>query len=465
MKNDPRGRADRQLIKLARAAQLTVEALDELRAQGANVDVEADGMTALHRAARNDDVPLVRALLERGADPNARAFRDRHVLQLIVPPAQTAQGDTPPEAIARALAMIDVLVDGGARLPAGLPLVDLMHGALPVLARLHALGADLEAANDDAERSIHRVIEPDAPAYVPVTEARSRPALVGWLIDRGVALDIPDGSGRTPLARALEVERTTPHAEASEVVARLQRAGAPPTSTQSPTERRCGQWIDEHGRASSFAEIATRHAEQPWLGWFLETDGLNDRDVVGPWQPRLLEGPLHLARDLVSGPGPWALVIEGDLISSGAVELSTDDYRVSSLVVLGDLRAPSLQVSGSARLQVEGAVVVDGVVSARNGDSGAALSVAGELRARVVLLDEHTCAAAGGGIRAIVVGSPAWPGLAPDVCPDPDHNAEIFVDDVLRDGALDFDAVRELVRGGASPFLPGIEASLQARRR
>ncbi|MEM1090662.1 MAG: ankyrin repeat domain-containing protein [Pseudomonadota bacterium] len=82
------------------------EEIRELVARGADVDTREMGFTALHAAAGNGHLELVRELLELGADPSAVGFQQRK-------PADMIQPDTPNAAQIRAV--LEAAIKGDTR--------------------------------------------------------------------------------------------------------------------------------------------------------------------------------------------------------------------------------------------------------------------------------------------------------------------------------------------------------------
>jgi hypothetical protein len=93
--------------------------------------------------------------------------------------------------------------------------------------------------------------------------------------------------------------------------------------------------LDELGHETSFEDIATRYRSHDLRSWFLETRDLVQTEV----RPRIIEGGVDVTHDLDTSDGPWAIIIDGDLVTTGDLSSTTDDYATSTLIVTGQLRA------------------------------------------------------------------------------------------------------------------------------
>ncbi|WP_342378314.1 hypothetical protein NVS55_03005 [Myxococcus stipitatus] len=227
--------------------------------------------------------------------------------------------------------------------------------------------------------------------------------------------------------------------------------------------------LDSMGREVSYEELAERLKGHELLRWLMDNRTLVDEEP----QPRLIEGSVEVTHDLVTGDGPWLLVILGDLVTTGDLRFRTDDYATSSLLVTGSLRARNVRYGGSARVAVDKDLVASGVIVGTGGDSEANLGVSGTLTARAVLLDAHTSiwATAGGprsvpeGFRTLVVGGRGWREFPLDFDIDElSLHAQTFVPEVLTRGLLDTDKALAHARTGGSPFLPDVERRLKEKR-
>ncbi|RKH57329.1 hypothetical protein [Corallococcus llansteffanensis] len=227
--------------------------------------------------------------------------------------------------------------------------------------------------------------------------------------------------------------------------------------------------LDEQGREVSFEELAERYRGHDLWAWFLENRTLVDTEV----RPRLIEGDLHISEDVETGEGPWALIVDGDLVTTGDVILTTGDYATSTLLVTGHLRARNLEYATSARVAVDRDLTASGVIVGTWGTDGAMLGVGGTLTARAVLLDSHTpiWANAGGprsvpeAFRTLIVGGRGWQEFKPDLdTNDIERHEQTFVPEVLKRGVLDHAKALAHAQRGGSPFLPEVERALREKK-
>jgi len=121
------------------------------------------GATPLMRAARNADLPLMRLLLEKGADPNRRTRAGMTPLLFSMAPGRRKSAKDAVEAVR-------VCLDGG---------------------------ADVNAVNDTGETPLHAAVA-------------QGPAMVTLLAERGAKLDVKDKQGRTPLDVAMGAGAAAP---------------------------------------------------------------------------------------------------------------------------------------------------------------------------------------------------------------------------------------------------------------
>ncbi|MFP2961547.1 hypothetical protein ACLEPN_28000 [Myxococcus sp. 1LA] len=224
--------------------------------------------------------------------------------------------------------------------------------------------------------------------------------------------------------------------------------------------------VDALGEETTFAEIARRFAGASWLASFLETEPLNDPETNGIVVPRIVNASLRFDDTLKSGPGPWAVIVDGDLETSGDLVCRTDDYLVSTLIVTGDVRARNVRFASSARVGIEGDLVVGGglgVVSGTWGDGGAVLW-ARSCEAGLVLLDGNTSIDADRLRRTLVCGSTGWREFQPDIH---DHATfkELFEPDAFEEhGNLDPERAMTLANAGRSALRPEVENRLRGSK-
>ncbi|MFP2909467.1 hypothetical protein ACLESD_31375 [Pyxidicoccus sp. 3LFB2] len=227
--------------------------------------------------------------------------------------------------------------------------------------------------------------------------------------------------------------------------------------------------LDELGREVSFEELATRFRGHDLWSWFLENRDLVEAEV----RPRLIEGGLDTSEDVETGEGPWALILDGDLVTTGDITFRTGDYATSTVIVTGHLRARNIRYGGSARVAVDRDLTASGVIVGSWGTDGAVLGVSGTLTARAVLLDSHTpiWANAGGprsvpeAFRTLIVGGRGWQEFVPDVeFGALEQHEQTFMPEVLKNGVLDVQQALEHARRGGGPFLPEAEQALRAKK-
>lgn len=224
--------------------------------------------------------------------------------------------------------------------------------------------------------------------------------------------------------------------------------------------------VDELGEETTFAEVARRFAGASWLASFLETEQLNDPETNGIVVPRIVNAGLRLDDTLESGPGPWAVIVDGDLETRGDLVCTTDDYLTSTLIVTGDVRARNVRFAASARVGIEGDLVVGdglGIVSGTWGDGGAVLW-ARSCEAALVLLDGNTSIDADRCRRTLVCGSTGWREFAPDIH---DHATfeEMFEPAAFDErGNLDFGRAMALANEGRSALRPEVENRLRGSK-
>ena len=188
---------------------------------GANPNQNGAGRTALHSAVQQAMPGLVRVLLARGADPNARLTRPMPFLSRLILQAHGLEvstiGATPFWLAASYgdVRTMRILVDGGAdplaksadnttplMVAAGVDFVEgqdkygrrwyasdtaaLQQAARDAVAYCLELGGDINAANDQGQTPI-----------VGAVYFRS-PAMVQFLVDRGAKVNVVNKRGQTP---------------------------------------------------------------------------------------------------------------------------------------------------------------------------------------------------------------------------------------------------------------------------
>ena len=210
------------LVLAAHSGQGAVAAL--LLEHGADPNAFGSGYSALHAAILRSDLNLVKALLARGADPNARIIKGtplrRDTTDWNLP--ATLIGSTPYLLAARFLEpeIMPVLVAGGAdpalTMPDGATAVMLAagmgsrtsasrrgietidFGKVEPESRVRAgvaaaarSAADLNAANPAGDTALH------------IAAARGYDTVIQWLVEHGARVDVKNKRGMTPLAAAM----------------------------------------------------------------------------------------------------------------------------------------------------------------------------------------------------------------------------------------------------------------------
>ncbi len=241
---------------------------EDLAAGGDLAAPDADGLTPLHRAARDGHPQTGRFLLARGVAPDVLDAQGRTPLHLAAaggraafvellldagapPDARDRMGRTPLHHASRAgqATAAEALIEAGAApLAAAEEGFTALHhaawnGHLRLAVRLIRLGAPPDghvlaalgerdalarwAGEDPA--ALRRPGPGDTAPLHWAARSGARPVAT-WLIDRGAPASVPDASGRTPLDVAVDAAQW-PLAE------RLIERGAEPGAAQTPASR------------------------------------------------------------------------------------------------------------------------------------------------------------------------------------------------------------------------------------
>ncbi|MGE3189536.1 MAG: ankyrin repeat domain-containing protein [Vicinamibacterales bacterium] len=170
---------------------------------GADPDADGAGYTALHAAALRGDVATVKALLARGADPNARLTNGSPVRRFGSQWAlsRAIAGATPLLVAAAYLEVpiVRALLDGGADPSLGLP-----DGTTPLLA---AAGARVEVLTRPTDLERWNMVDSDQPV-APRAEGDVLAAVTA-LADRGADVNAATEEGNTALHEAAATGLTT----------------------------------------------------------------------------------------------------------------------------------------------------------------------------------------------------------------------------------------------------------------
>ncbi|RKH08795.1 hypothetical protein D7X74_30860 [Corallococcus sp. CA047B] len=217
--------------------------------------------------------------------------------------------------------------------------------------------------------------------------------------------------------------------------------------------------LDELGESTTLLEVRARlrsHRWAPELDIFERSPG-----VV-----RRLDAGLDAPEGLDTGDGPYVVLVEGPLRTTGHLHLWTDDYLPGLVIVRGDLEARTLSFGNGARVFVEGSVRVEGELFGQYGDRNAALVATGVIQARATFLETTAGMYAEGGVQSLVY-SPLglYESLVPDIenegVGDGVHSFDPSVLDAY--GDLDFRKAIQAAREGRPLFLPGIEERFPLR--
>ena len=187
------------LVLAAHSGNGPVAAL--LLEHGADPNADGSGYTALHAAVLRSDLDLVKKLLARGANPNARMTKGtpmrRDTTDWNLP--ATLIGSTPYLLAARFLesGIMPVLVAGGAD-----PAQTLSNGADAVM-----LAAGMGSSRTASRRGIDAIdfgkVEPESQVREAVAAALGHDTVVQFLVERGASVSVKNARGFTPLMAAM----------------------------------------------------------------------------------------------------------------------------------------------------------------------------------------------------------------------------------------------------------------------
>jgi len=160
----------------------------------------AEGTTVFLKAAKNDDLPIMRLLLEHGADPYAQSPR------------------------AQATALMFAAGLGWRELASIAPEKD----GLEAVTLLWELGGfEINAVDVNGQTALHGAA------------GRGAPSIIQFLVDHGARLDLVDKKGRTPLQESGAVEEgmtaaTHPVRPAAQALLRKLTGVAPESASTAP---------------------------------------------------------------------------------------------------------------------------------------------------------------------------------------------------------------------------------------
>ena len=194
--NWPSWKLPRRLLRpadlIAAATNGDASAVHKLLALGLPVDsVDAQGATALLRAAGCGHTALVQSLIERGANPAHCAATGANALSAAVSARHTQVIDV----------LLKTAVSADQRLPGGgtALMIAAALGHPEIVARLLAHGADVNAEDSRGQRALHAAAQF---AFSSSDEERALRTLQ-HLLEHGAIADAADGAGQTPLALLL----------------------------------------------------------------------------------------------------------------------------------------------------------------------------------------------------------------------------------------------------------------------
>lgn len=175
---------------------------------------------------------------------------------------------------------------------------------------------------------------------------------------------------------------------------------------------------------------------------------------------RVIDGSLSID-ELEGDDGSWALVVHGDLHATGDLDFSTSDYRVSLLVVRGNVRARNFRFTNGANCFISGELRCEGYVLGQYGDESARLVVDGPLIARALLLD-HVTGAHAAEFQALVDSDAGW-GLPRDF--EGEEMEKLVVPEAMWRDRFELGAAWKVVSQGRELFLPAVDERIRATRK
>lgn len=382
-------------------------------AEGAEVSApDEQGATPLHRAVQapyqdRDPLPsleVVRALLESGADVHAR---DRTG---VTPAARAVllNSTAPQAAVDRSVAVLELLVEHGARLDG--PCGDVMGGsfahhsttATPVYAFLLDHGAPTTDTDSLGNTPLH------------ATVSSAQPSLVELLLQRGADTAAVNQLGQTPLGIALRLDQRNDHQRRarSQIVPLLEAAGAP-AQVRYPFTEGGPRPIDMQAVRRVAAELRAEGEDDPGLRRHVDETYDSYQHFVGALKRNC--GPdgfvwlLELCRRVLGDTGTVRTLVgeqevrapffhHGDLVVKGNLQVMrsfvvtgsltvegclADSRPASGVVIGGDLTARAVYTDGD--MHVSGDIDADIVYGSYNDHTLEARTI----RGRLVIADDH----------------------------------------------------------------------------
>lgn len=222
--------------------------------------------------------------------------------------------------------------------------------------------------------------------------------------------------------------------------------------------------IEEAGTAITFDELCARYADRPWRYMLDEFPREERRDAAAAGTIRRIAGGLRTDESIETGYGPYIVVIEGDLVTTGHVDLDTDDYVPGLVIVTDGFRADSLSYDNGAQFVVGGSADIARVCVGQHGDRNGVFHVYGELSVPLLAVDRNSTFGAGR-FRGLLLAQGRVEGREPDL-KEVSDNERLFPAELLEKyGGLDLVKVIEAARAGRPLLLPGVEESFPDRLR
>jgi hypothetical protein len=225
--------------------------------------------------------------------------------------------------------------------------------------------------------------------------------------------------------------------------------------------------LDRDGEAATVSDLRDRYSGA-W-DWFAgELTNLNDGGPEADLAEaeridavRLYPTGLHTGEPIDTGGGPYLVVVDGDLTTSGWIRFTSDDYVPGLVVVSGDVRAQALLFRG-IRVVVLGSVVLSQGCFGWWGDANGMLHADGVVDSPVIAVDIHTAVFSEAGLQGVIfAGRGWWSGLEPDTMDE-----ECFRPEALdADGSLDMDAAFAVAGSGMPVLRPGVAENYPQRLR
>src|SRR4051794_38588908 len=105
--------------------------------------------------------------------------------------------------------------------------------------------------------------------------------------------------------------------------------------------------LEDLGRETTLAHLQERYGHHRDWKWLAETTIHND-EAQTPVRCWLIDGGISVQESLQTGEGPWVIVVDGDLETTGDLIFRTGTYLTSTILVLGHVRARHVFYRNSA---------------------------------------------------------------------------------------------------------------------